>query len=273
MCRTCKLVRGGKAVGVDPTVITAAEARRLDEKIKKAGGKGLVAIAENLVDEVWGKDRPARVNNPVFVLDEEKFAGKPYIQKLAELRVELEKKKTLGIIVGMLDEVAWFFNLRGSDIAYSPVFYAYAIITHENATIFIDDSRVPDEVKAHLKDHVKIKPYNAIFDELSVLKTQLEATAKDRDVEAASKYFISTQSSWALSESLGGKKNLEEARSPIEDAKAIKNATELEGLRKCHIRDGAAISEFLAWLEDQLINKKAKLNEYEAALELEKFRR
>jgi Xaa-Pro aminopeptidase len=83
---------------------------------------------------------------------------------------------------------------------------------------------------------------------------------------------VSTKASWALSEALGGGDKVDELRSPVGDAKAVKNETELEGMRRCHIRDGAALSEFFAWLEDQLINKSATLDEVAAADKLEAIR-
>jgi Xaa-Pro aminopeptidase len=201
-----------------------------------------------------------------------KYAGKKFEDKLEDLRKELEKKKSEGMIVSMLDEIAWLFNLRGNDIDYNPVFFSYALVTSKDATLFIDESKITEEVKTHLGGDVSIKPYTAIFDELTVLKTSLQNQTNGEGPEKR-KYLISNKSSWALSEGLGGKDNVEELRSPIGDAKANKNETEMEGMRACHIRDGAALSEFFAWLEDQLITKGVKLDEVTAADKLEEIRR
>lgn len=86
------------------------------------------------------------------------------------------------------------------------------------------------------------------------------------------KFMISTKASWALSLILGGEEKVDEVRSPVGDAKAIKNKTELEGMRQCHIRDGAALSEYFAWLEEELTVKGTKLDEVEAADKLEQIR-
>lgn len=88
----------------------------------------------------------------------------------------------------------------------------------------------------------------------------------------SAKFLLSNKTSWALSEALGGEDRVEETRSPIGDSKAIKNDTELKGMRNCHIRDGAALIEYFAWLEDQLVTKGAKLDEVEAADKLEEYR-
>ena len=86
------------------------------------------------------------------------------------------------------------------------------------------------------------------------------------------KFMISTKASWALILDLGGEDNVDEARSPVGDAKAIKNKTELEGMRQCHIRDGAALCEYFAWLEEELTVKATKLDEVQGADKLEYIR-
>lgn len=266
----------GKTVGVDPTTITAPEGKKLAEKIKKKGGKDLVAVADNLIDEVWAAKKPSRPNEPVMVLGQE-YAGKTFQEKIEELRKELDKKKALGFVVSMLDEIAWLFNLRGNDIPYNPVFFSYAVITQAEATLYIDSTKLDDKAKAHLSG-VNIKPYDAIFSDLTALAESEPVTngSITSDPTSASqpkrKYLISTKASWALSRSLGGEEKCDEIRSLIGDAKAIKNETELEGMRKCHIRDGAALSEYFAWLENELVSKGSKLDEVQAADKLEEIR-
>ena len=106
-------------------------------------------MRENLVDQVWGSAKPAKPNEPARVLANE-YAGKSYQDKLHELRKEIDKKKSAGIVVSMLDEVAWLFNLRGNDIPYNPVFFSYATVTPNSATLYIDESKLNDQAKAHL---------------------------------------------------------------------------------------------------------------------------
>lgn len=268
-----KQAASGKTVGVDPTVITAPDARKLAQKIKKEGGKELVAV-ENLVDLVWGSNRPARPNEPVKVLGPQ-YAGQEIKVKLEGLRKEM--KKSPGFIVSMLDEIAWLFNLRGNDIPYNPVFFSYAAITPTTATLYVDESKLASEVKTYLKDNgVSIHPYEAIFNDAAELSKKLDIVpSTNGDIPEAAqgkKFLVSTKTSWALKRSLGGEFKVEEVRSPIGDAKAVKNQTELSGMRQCHIRDGAALSQYFAWLEDELIIKGASLDEVQAADKLEKIR-
>lgn len=263
--------KGGKVVGVDPSLLTSGIAKKLSEKIKKSGGKDLEPIAENLVDIVWGSERPARPNEPVIVLDE-KYAGKSVSTKLEDLRKELEKKNSRGFVISMLDEIAWLFNLRGSDIPSNPVFFSYAIVTPEEASLYIDSSKLSPEGQSFLEENkVTIKPYQDIFSDATALSKATEASSTDSGENK--KFLISNSASWALKRALGGDDLVEQTRSPIVEAKAIKNETELEGMRACHIRDGAALIEYFAWLEDQLLVKKVTIDEVEAADKLEGFRK
>ncbi|KAL6233842.1 hypothetical protein BDW75DRAFT_231636 [Aspergillus navahoensis] len=257
---------GGKVVGVDPALITGAAARSLSDALQKSGAS-LIGVSQNLVDLVWGSDRPAPPQGKVKV-HHEKYAGKSFQEKVSDLRKELENKKAAGFVISMLDEIAWLLNLRGSDIPYNPVFISYCIVTPTTVELYIDDEKLTPEVKAHLGDDVIIKPYDSIFADAKAL-----FEAKEQDPEApSSKFLLSNRASWALNLSLGGENHVEEIRSPIGDAKAVKNEVELAGMRACHIRDGAALIEYFAWLENELVNKKTTLDEVDAADKLEQLR-
>jgi Xaa-Pro aminopeptidase len=169
----------------------------------------------------------------------------------------------------MLDEVAWLFNLRGNDIPYNPVFFSYAIVTPTETTLYIDSAKVSTEVKSHLGESVKIRPYEAVFEDSAVLaKISTESSSSPGKKV---KYSVSNGSSWALVKALGGEDNVEKIRSPIADAKSVKNDIELEGVKACHVRDGAALIKFFAWLENSL-KKGESIDEVAAADKLETFR-
>jgi Xaa-Pro aminopeptidase len=210
------LSQEGKTIGVDPAVITVGAsilevnvdgARDLKRKLKAAGKGKLIGVETNLVDEVWSSSRPNRPQNPVFVLPD-KFTGmsldianpgKPFQDKISELRKELTEKKTSGMVVSMLDEVAWLFNLRGSDIDYNPVFFAYAVVTHDSTTLFIDENKLTAEVREHLQD-VQIAPYENVFGHIKTLGEVIDGD------KTTGKIFVSNKCSWALTLSLGENK-------------------------------------------------------------------
>lgn len=122
---------------------------------------------------------------------------------------------------------------------------------------------------------MKIRPYHAIFEDLAVtsqkLKEQAAAVESETSTREVQKWLVSNKTSWALNKALGGEDNVEVIRSPIEEAKAVKNDTERDGMRNCHIRDGAALTEYFAWLEHELA-KGTKLDEGQAADKLEGIR-
>jgi Xaa-Pro aminopeptidase len=253
----------------------------LQESLKKKSSATLVGIKENLVDMVWGSERPPRPMEKVRVLPE-KYSGKKFQEKIEDLRKELDKKKAAGMIISMLDEIAWLFNLRGNDIPYNPVFFSYASITPTTATIYVHEDKLTAEAKDYLGKDVVIRPYEALFVDLKSLSENASADTQMNGVPQTSgatstkvkspKFVISTKASWALSLDLGGEDRVDEVRSPVGDAKAIKNKTELEGMRQCHIRDGAALSEYFAWLEEMLVEKQEKMDELQAADKLEEIR-
>lgn len=151
------------------------------------------------------------------------------------------------------------------------MFFSYAAITPTSATLYVDSVKLTPDVRSHLGEKVQIKHYEAIFEDTKAMAKTLENESTDPD-KPKRKFMISTKASWALSLNLGGEDKAEEIRSPVGDAKAKKNATELEGMRQCHIRDGAALSEYFAWLEEELLVKKSKLDEVQGVDKNHEFR-
>ncbi|KAF5351112.1 hypothetical protein D9756_008273 [Leucocoprinus leucothites] len=254
-----KLPEGSK-IGIDASLIAAQDAESIAKKLEPLGSK-LVPVPQNLVDEIWS-DRPARRLNTVFHLDE-KFSGQSPADKIVKVREEMKKKKAKAVVVTMLDEVAWLFNLRGSDIDYNPVFFSFAIVTEDKVSLFINTNQVNEAAHKYLDGVVDIHPYESF---LPHLKDQANELQLNKD----NKIWIGERTSLAVAEAIGKDRYLIE-RSPLNDLKSIKNATELEGFRQSHIRDGVALAKYFAWLEEQL-NNGVELNESQGADQLEKFR-
>ena len=173
-----------------------------------------------------------------------------------------------------LDEVAWLLNLRGNDIPYNPVFFSYAAITPTTATLYVNSSKFSSECKTYLTDNgISVRPYHKVFEDMDVLCKSLENPGELGVPEAKiKKFLVSTKTSWALKRALGGESKVEEVRSPVGDAKAINNSTELDGMRACHVRDGVALIEFFAWLEHKLTVEEVEIDEVAAADKLEELR-
>lgn len=263
---------GGKNVAVDSSLISGSTAKKLADKIRKCGGADLLPLDENLVDLVWEDERPSRPCEAVTVLSDT-LAGKSVQTKLAELRQDLDKRHSPGFLISMLDEIAWLLNMRGNDIPFNPVFFSYAIVTPQTATLYVDENKLDEKCRSHLAaNSVQVQPYETILEGGRELHAKVKGTQRIDGNSTTGSFLLSSKGSWALKRALGGDATVDEVRSPIGDAKAIKNEAEMNGMRACHIRDGAAIIEYFAWLEDQLVTKKAALDEVQAADKLEQLR-
>ncbi|GJJ72277.1 Xaa-Pro aminopeptidase [Entomortierella parvispora] len=248
----------GSRIGIDPLVFTATDARKLEQELSKVGSK-LVPVP-NLIDMIW-QGRPSRPAKDLRLMSVN-TTGKSHMDKIKALRANLEERGVTGCVVSGLDEVAWLFNMRGSDVHCNPVFFAYAVVTQDSVSLYLQDRAVSEAVRDHLGKDVEIKPYERLYDDLRDMSKRLKETNQ--------KMLLGTSTNLALANALG-KENVVEARSPVVDAKAIKNRTELEGIRNCHLRDAAAVIQYFAWLEDQL-KKGVHLDEADGAERLAKFR-
>ncbi|KAF9226237.1 Creatinase/aminopeptidase [Gyrodon lividus] len=254
-----KNLEQGTRIGVDPSLISAADAQTLKRSLSESE---LVPLLENPIDIVWGSDRPQRPKNKVFALDI-KYAGETLSNKLQCVREEMAKKNAVAMAVTLLDEVAWLFNLRGTDIDFNPVFFAYAVVEKDSAVLFVNRVQVDEAVKFHFGQEVLIKPYEEFLPYLKGL-TEKDLVKKEQPV------LLGDKTSLAVVHVLG-EENVVIVPSPVAAMKAIKNSTEIEGFRQCHIRDGAALARYFAWLEEQL-NNGVILNESQGADKLEEFR-
>lgn len=209
----------------------------------KNSSVSLVPVDENLVDAVWHPDQPAVPRSPVVPLALQ-YTGVTVAHKLSALRRALKDDAKADVVaVSALDEVAWLFNVRGADIEFNPVVIAYALVGADSATLYLHDRPTPTspELAKHLADaHVATKPYDSFAADVRAL-----AAARKRlwlDPSTTSRY------TYAL---VGDASLIVSAPSTIPLAKAIKCEAELVGARACHVRDAAAVCQFLAWLERQ----------------------
>lgn len=170
-------------------MITITDAQELKEQLKAVQSE-LVPVSPNPVDVAWGSNRPQRSHDKVFIHPLE-FAGQDYKEKLDKVRKYLFEKKQFGVIVSALDEVAWLFNLRGSDIDCSPVFYAYAVVTLTKVVLYIQPEKLTETVRQHLCD-VQIRPYDAIFDDL-----------KNMGLVGDQKMYVDQNTSMAIASAIG----------------------------------------------------------------------
>ncbi|CEL58929.1 X-Pro aminopeptidase [Rhizoctonia solani AG-1 IB] len=277
-----KLPEGTK-IGIDPTLISVSDATSL-KKTLTPRNSSLVPIAANLVDKVW-TSRPPRPANPIHPLPL-KYSGASATEKLNMLRAKLARAGATGVVVSLLDEVAWLVGMRGSDIDYNPVFFAYAVVAPNTATLFVNSSQLTSEAQANLNEAGwAVEKYENIIKHLEDLgskakevKEEVKVTDEDDGEEAQpkgdaqGKVLVDSKASLAVAHALG-EDHYQIVRSSVADAKSIKNAVELEGFRNSHIRDGVALARYFAHLEEHLSgSEQPKWSEYQAAEVLERYR-
>ncbi|KAK4273461.1 hypothetical protein QN277_021858 [Acacia crassicarpa] len=278
------LAPGGR-VGIDPFLFTSDAAEEIKDVISKKNHELFYLSNINLVDEIWKESRPKPPNKPVRVHDL-KYAGLDVAAKLSSLRSELASAGSSAIIISMLDEIAWLLNLRGSEVPHSPVMYAYLIVEIDRAKLFIDHSKVTEEVSDHLKKAgVELRQYDSILSEIESLAAKgaslwLDTSSVNAAIvntyKAACDKYYHIQGTKQKPRTDGSSENLNGPTAvlkfcPVSLAKAIKNESELEGMRNCHLRDAAALAEFWEWLEKE-ISKDRALTEVEVSDKLLEFR-
>ncbi|XP_045831287.1 aminopeptidase P2-like [Trifolium pratense] len=271
-------------------LFTSDLAEELKQFISKKNHELVYLYNSNLVDEIWKESRPETPNKPVRVHDL-KYAGLDVASKLSSRRSELVKAGSSAIIVSALDEIAWLLNLRGSDIPHSPVVYAYLIVEIDGATLFIDNSKITEEVDDHLKKaNIEIKPYNSIISETENLAARgaalwldtssVNAAIVNAYKAACDKYYQNYENKHKTGNKVFDGSNEKSdvgvpiavhKLSPVSLAKAIKNETELKGMQDCHLWDAAALAQFWDWLETKITNNRV-LTEVEVSDKLLEFR-
>ncbi|CAM0873755.1 unnamed protein product [Alopecurus aequalis] len=178
-------------------------------------------------------------------------------------QIFLKKNQTLlQLSSDLMDEVAWLYNVRGDDVHYSPVVHSYAIVTQYNAFFYVDKRKVTDEVENYMTENgIDIREYHMVQPDVSLLASgQLKGSIVngslhvEKDIKRVehSKIWIDSNSCCLALYSKLRRDQVLMLQSPIALPKAVKNSMELDGLRKAHIRDGAAVVQYLAWLDNQM---------------------
>lgn len=252
-------LKSGARFGYDPWLHTADNAEKFAKAAASAGAT-LVPAEPNPIDSVWS-DRPAPPLGHVVVHDL-KFAGEGAAEKLARVQAELAKLKTDALIVSDPHNVAWAFNIRGADVAHTPLPLSFASVPKEGrAAIYIDGRKLSNEVRDYLESLADVREPGAFPDALKTLGAAKAAVSLDSATAADAL-------ARAISDAGG---MVTRAADPITAMKAVKNAAEIGGTRAAHRRDGAAVANFLAWFDREAPG--GKLTEIDAVAALETFRR
>ena len=228
-------VSAGSAVGVDGSVLGLAAAQQLRSRLEQAGVQ--LRTDFDVIEHIW-PERPGLPTQPVY----EHLA--PYAPltrgaKLMQVREAFVRQGATHHFISTVDDLAWLFNLRGSDVPYNPVFLAHALIDASDATLFVADAKVNAELRATLaRDGVHLAPYTQAGAALAALPGSAVLLIDPRRITFSLRANASVKTI--------------EAINPSTLMKSRKSAAEAEHVRAAMAQDGAACCEFYAWFEDAL---------------------
>lgn len=220
-------------VGLDGNVNSFAEVAAMEQELATKGNITVRTDADPMA-ELW-TDRPVIPDNMVSLHPLE-YSGESTSSKISRVRKHLLDCGADGLLVTALDEIAWMLNLRGSDVHCNPVFVSYLLISPENITLYINNVKLPEEVKAYLvTEHIDVQAYDSVVEGLRLY------AGKSLLVDMSS-------TNYSLATAVPFEKVCSGV-SPIASMKAVKNKVEQDGFRAAMLRDGVAVVKFLAWLK------------------------
>ena len=250
-------LKSGVKLGYDPWLHTTESVEKLRKACATAGAE-LLAVSGNPIDALWS-DRPAPPAGPVSLRDV-KLAGESAPDKLKRVQGELKKLRAEALVVSDPQNVAWAFNIRGADVAHTPIALAFAIIPREGKpALYLDGAKLDNQTRHALEEIASVRAPAELTDDVAQLK------GKTVRLDQASAADALTR----LVESSGGRPL--RGADPITLMKAVKNHAEIAGTRAAHKRDGVAMARFLAWLAREAPT--GIVTEIDAVEALESFRR
>ena len=249
-------LKEGQTVGLNGETYSLADARSLEKALAEKEIK--LNTNASLIDPIW-KERPAIPETPMFEMPIE-LSGKSTEDKLIDINKMLHKAGADCTILSALDEVAWTFNIRGTDVAYNPVVISYAFVSEKESVLFVNPKKIPAEIAEHLKkEGVTLADYGML------------ATFLSRLPERTRVFIDSKRTNVAIYNALPKSSILIEGISPANHLKSIKNETEIKGFRNAVLKDGIAMTKFYFWLE-KMLKAGEKVTELSAAAKLTALR-
>ena len=249
-------LKEGQTVGLNGETYSLADARTLEKVL--AGKEIKLNTNASLIDPIW-KERPAIPEAPLFEMPVE-LSGKSVEDKLLDINKMLHKAGADCTILSALDEVAWTFNIRGTDVAYNPVAISYAFVSEKESVLFVNPKKLPAEIAEHLKkEGVTLADYGML------------ATFLSRLPERTRVFVDSKRTNVAIYNALPESCIQVEGISPANHLKSIKNETEIKGFRNAVLKDGIAMTKFYFWLE-KMLKAGEKVTELSAAAKLTALR-
>lgn len=246
----------GAKIGYDPRVVSPDQLDKLTEAAAKAGAE-LVVTDPSPIDTAW-RDRPSEPARPV-VPHAVTYSGEESSSKRARVGAKLAEQKIDAAVITSPASIAWLFNVRGGDVACSPLPLGRAILFSDgHAELFLRPDKVSSELGAHLGNEVSLRPISELEHRLA----KLSGKAVSLDPSLASAWFFRTLTKAGA--------DIKRGMDPVALPRAAKNAVEIEGSRAAHRRDGAALVRFLRWYDEH--GQTGEVTEIDCAKKIEEFR-
>lgn len=246
-------IKDGGTVSFNGKVFTVSDLDRLEEEFKNKEIN--IMPVEDVFEELW-KDRTTMPQGKLFI-HEKKYTGKTVEEKLAEVKAELKKINVNSFLLASLDDIAWLLNLRGGDVSCNPVFLSYFLMDGDNCTLYIDESKITEEISEYLKSAgIKVKGYDQVVNDLK----EVEGTIT----------FDPTKTNVWLKEAINPEVEVVEKRNITTDLKAKKNEVEVKCMENAHLKDGVAMVKFIKWIKENI--GKEEMSEMSVADKLRSFR-
>ena len=251
-----RALKPGEVLGYDPWLLTPAQVERFRNAVEPAGAT-IRPVDWNPVDAAW-TGRPAAPLGPVRPQPID-FAGKSSADKRRDIGEALARDRRDAVVITAADSLAWLLNIRGGDVDHTPLALGYALLDKEGKLdLFIDRRKLTPGLETHLGNQVAIRAPEEFGPALDALDGKIVQV--DPNSGAA----------WIFDRLTAAKARIVNAADPVTLPKALKNPVELDGMRRAHRRDGAAMSRFLHWLDGAAAS--GHLKEIEASDRLEAFR-
>ena len=248
----------GARIGYDPWLMTRAQVRQIARALEAIGGE-MVRIDANPIDALW-QDRPAPPLAPALE-HPDGLAGRPVAEKLAEIRDAIREARADAAILTDPASVAWAFNMRGGDVPHTPLPLSFAILHADHRpALFIDGRKLSNALRDRLEDVADVLEPGVFRDALEALGRARRRVLYDPNGSSEAVAFFIEETGGAIVE----------GADPVALPKARKSPAEITGTRRAHLRDGAAMVRFLAWLEG--VASDGTVTEIAAAERLETIR-
>ena len=253
-------VKTGETIGFDGKVVTASFGRKLEKLLEDV--EISFSYEEDLADELW-IDRPTFKQNEVIVPEDELGVfGKTTEKKLEEVRSQMNEANATALVLSKLDDIMWLFNIRGKDVECNPVAFSFAIVTMDEAYLFVGEQAVTGKLLKKMQaDNVSIIPYQSF---LTNVKT----------MNLGNKIWLCENSTPYSVYKCFEEDCLYIQANPTEKLKAIKNETELNNIREYYLQDSVAVTKFIYRMkkERERISQGKTVTEYDAMLLMDSIR-